>query len=202
VLRWTLKSLVFGTVFVALSAAPAYARTATEATMVSENAGAASHAIRSTQSTGSTKSSQTTMMALAHGVVFQLNEIRSAHGLPPLTLNTQLSAAAEQHTSEMITDGYFAHESHDGAAFWKRLGSYTNSAKHSWGVGENLLWSAGEVESSEALKLWMESPDHRANILSPDWRQIGIAAVHADSAPGAFGDGPVTVITTDFGVRT
>jgi uncharacterized protein YkwD len=49
--------------------------------------------------------------------------------------------------------------------------------------------------------MWMASPEHRRNILDPTWREIGIAAVHAASAPGTYGGQPVTVITTDFGVR-
>jgi uncharacterized protein YkwD len=51
------------------------------------------------------------------------------------------------------------------------------------------------------MKLWMASPEHRANILNPAWRQIGIAAVNSPSAPGTYGGHDVTVVTTDFGVR-
>jgi uncharacterized protein YkwD len=143
------------------------------------------------------------MQSLAHGVLYELNRIREQHGLPPLTTNRDLQTAAQQHTSEMISDGYFAHDSFDGAAFWKRLSAYTSRAPHgSWSVGENLLWSSPDVGAVEALKLWMESPEHRANILSRDWRQIGIAAVYADPAPGTYGNAPVTVITTDFGARS
>jgi uncharacterized protein YkwD len=47
----------------------------------------------------------------------------------------------------------------------------------------------------------MASPEHRQNILTARWREIGISAIHSDSAPGTFGGRPVTVITTDFGVR-
>ena len=204
-LRWLLKATLAGAAVLALAAAPADARLATELTLVTDQAGAANHATGATRSTSAARTSatgQTTMAVLARGVLFELNRIRAEHHLALLTLNTDLSTAAAQHTSEMITDGYFAHESHDGAAFWKRMTGYTNGAQHSWSVGENLLWSAGAVNSNEALKLWMDSPEHRANILSPDWRQIGIAAVHAASAPGTFGDSAVTVITTDFGVRT
>ncbi len=49
--------------------------------------------------------------------------------------------------------------------------------------------------------MWMRSPEHRANILAPRWREVGIAAVHLDSAPGLFRGLPVTIVTTDFGVR-
>ena len=47
----------------------------------------------------------------------------------------------------------------------------------------------------------MGSPGHRANLLSPRWREIGIAAVHAASAPGVYGGHEVTIVTADFGVR-
>jgi uncharacterized protein YkwD len=46
----------------------------------------------------------------------------------------------------------------------------------------------------------MNSPEHRANILDPNWREIGISAQHA-AAPGTYKGLEVTVITTDFGVR-
>jgi uncharacterized protein YkwD len=48
--------------------------------------------------------------------------------------------------------------------------------------------------------MWMHSPEHRANILDSRWREIGVAAVHT-TAGGTYGNQPVTIITTDFGVR-
>src|ERR671936_645281 len=63
------------------------------------------------------------------------------------------------------------------------------------------LRSSPDVDPGGALHMWMNSPEHRANILNARWRQIGISAVHVDAAPGMFGGDPVTVITTDFGVR-
>jgi uncharacterized protein YkwD len=53
----------------------------------------------------------------------------------------------------------------------------------------------------KAVELWLGSHDHRQNILSPTWREIGVAAVHASTSTGEYGGGPVTIITTDFGVR-
>jgi uncharacterized protein YkwD len=145
---------------------------------------------------------QTSVQALAGGVLVQLNAIRTAHGLVPLKPNALLSAAAKAHSSEMLADGYFAHNSHDGAPFFKRLTPYSRpTAPGYWSVGENLLWSSPNVDAASALRLWMASPEHRRNILTSSWREIGIAAIHADSAPGTYGGQPVTVITTDFGVR-
>ena len=102
----------------------------------------------------------------------------------------------------MGTDGYFAHASFDGTTYWKRIEQwYPLVGLPVWSVGENLLWSSPDLTPATALKMWMHSPEHRANILNPNWREIGIAAVHSDGAPGAFGGQPVTIITTDFGVR-
>ncbi|HEY3922557.1 MAG TPA: CAP domain-containing protein [Gaiellaceae bacterium] len=145
---------------------------------------------------------ETRVQSLNAGVLVQLNAIRTQHGLVPLTLNAQLSTAARGHSEQMLADGYFAHNSYDGSAFWKRMADYERGASNGyWSVGENLLWSSPTVDAVQALKLWMASPEHRANILTAKWRQIGIASVHAATASGAFGNRAVTVITTDFGVR-
>jgi uncharacterized protein YkwD len=145
---------------------------------------------------------QTSRNALAAGVVLQLNAIRTSHGLVPLRPSAPLAAAAAAHSAEMLTEGYFAHDSFDGSPFWKRLSGYVDGAPSGyWSVGENLLWSSPDVDATKALELWMASPEHRRNILTARWREIGVAAIHADAAPGTYGGRAVTVITTDFGVR-
>jgi uncharacterized protein YkwD len=139
---------------------------------------------------------------LDSNVLAKLNDIRVSHGLVPLRANRQLAAAAEAHSTQMLADGYFAHESADGSPFWKRLTGYSTAAPHgTWSVGENLLWSSPDVDAGRAVQLWMASPEHRENILSARWRDIGIAAVHAEAAPGTYGGQAATVITTDFGFR-
>ena len=150
---------------------------------------------------GRSSAGQASVETLDAGVLVQLNAIRASHGLVRLKLNATLSAAAEGHSAEMLADGYFAHNSHNGSPFWKRLTRYSEAAPHGWSVGENLLWSSPEVDASSALRMWMASPEHRRNILDPGWREIGVAAVHANTAPGTYGGRPVTIITTDFGVR-
>jgi uncharacterized protein YkwD len=143
-----------------------------------------------------------TVATLDEGVLEQLNAIRELHGLVPLRPSAQLTASAVAHSEEMAADGYFEHRSADGTAFWRRIERwYPDSDFPFWSVGENLLWSSPGVDPSEALRLWMRSPEHRANILAPRWRQIGVAAVHVDAAPGTYHGLPVTIITTDFGVR-
>jgi uncharacterized protein YkwD len=145
---------------------------------------------------------QTSRNALATGVLVRLNAIRTSHGLVTLRPSASLAAAAAAHSGEMLTEGYFAHDSFDGSPFWKRLTGYVHSAPNGyWSVGENLLWSSPDIDATKALGLWMASPEHRRNILTARWREIGVAAIHADAAPGTYGDRAVTVITIDFGVR-
>ncbi len=140
--------------------------------------------------------------ALSRGVLAQVNAVRRSHGLLALQISASLTAAASQHSHEMAVDGYFAHESRDGSAFDKRVIRYYRDARmHYWSVGENLVWSAPTMSAAQALNLWMHSPEHRANLLTARWREIGVSAVHVASAPGTYGGGPATIVTADFGVR-
>src|SRR5205807_2858912 len=119
-----------------------------------------------------------------------------------LRISAGLSAAARQHSQQMAVDGYFAHESFDGSAFWKRVQRFYGQGRFGyWSVGENLLWSSPDVDASGALQMWMNSPEHRANLLTPRWREIGLSAVHAVGASGVYHGLDVTIVTADFGIR-
>lgn len=142
------------------------------------------------------------MQQLQTGVLAELNATRHQHGLVPLRSSSSLAAAARQHSIEMATRGYFSHTSANGTTFDKRIARFYPMGRYGyWSVGENMLWSSPDIDPAGALRMWMNSPEHKANILNARWRQIGISAVHVDSAPGMYGGAPVTVITTDFGVR-
>ena len=149
------------------------------------------------------RSSQRAALAsLELSVVDQINLIRIAHGLVPLTPSPGLIDAATAHCEQMISDGFFAHTSATGVSFAARVARYYPAAgKVYYSVGENILWSAATIDGSDVIGQWMQSPEHRANILSPKWRQIGVAAFTVPDAQGAFGGQTVTIVTTDFGVR-
>ncbi len=140
--------------------------------------------------------------ALEAAVLANVNQIRAQHGLRTLNLSARLSGAADQQSDAMGAKGFFSHNSADGTAFWKRIRRYyTDRNYRYWSVGENLLWSSPDVDASQALDMWMKSPEHRANLLSSKWREIGLSAVHVQAAPGAFQGLDVTIVTADFGVR-
>lgn len=135
-------------------------------------------------------------------IVRAINRTRARHGLRALRWSRRLTRAARQHSASMAAKGYFAHESPGGGAFWKRIATfYGYRGYRQWSVGENLLWSSPGVSPGGALRMWMNSPPHRENVLSRTWREIGLSAVHAARAPGVYGGSEVTIVTADFGVR-
>jgi uncharacterized protein YkwD len=145
---------------------------------------------------------RSSMQALEAGVLKEINAFRRANGLVPLRLSVKLRLAARQHTAEMAARGYFSHTSADGSKFDRRIARYYSFAKSNyWSVGENLLWSSPDVDAAGALQMWLNSPEHRANLMTKRWREIGLSAVHSASARGTFGGREVTIVTTDFGVR-
>ncbi len=156
-------------------------------------AGAATQPVRATAAANQLESD----------VLGALNSIRRKHGLAPLRLSRPLSSAADAHSRAMGTHGFFAHDSRDGSAFWKRVQRFYGPGGYdTWSVGENLLWSSGKLTAATALELWMKSPGHRKNILTPRWREVGLSALSVQAAQGVFGGRDVVIVTSDFGVRS
>jgi uncharacterized protein YkwD len=140
--------------------------------------------------------------ALEGALIREINEVRRGRGLRPLVGSAKLATAATQHTREMGEQGYFEHESYDSTPFWKRVAQfYPSRGWRSWSVGENLLYSSPDVTAGSGVDMWMNSPPHRANLLSRTWREIGVSAIHFEDAPGEFHGQPVTIVTADFGIR-
>jgi uncharacterized protein YkwD len=105
-------------------------------------------------------------------VVAAMNEYRAQHHLPPVREDARLDAAAEDRMRDMEDLGYWAHQSPDGRSpfVWMQPNGYPMHF-----AGENL---ANGFETTELLVTgWMESPGHRANILSPNFEDCGIAII-------------------------
>ena len=133
----------------------------------------------------------------------QINSFRAAHGLVPLKVNGALVGAADRHSTQMAKLGFFSHNSANGQSFSQRIAqAYTPRGFRSWTVGENLVWGGPNIGAARAFRLWLASAPHRANLLNPRWREIGLGAVHSTSAPGVYRGSAVTVVTADFGART
>lgn len=104
--------------------------------------------------------------------VFELlNQARVEAGEEPLAWSDALAAVAEGHAREMYTMGYFSHHSPVTGGPADRV----EAAGIPYRVtGENLALATSAEAAHEGL---MESPGHRENILLPDYRRVGVAAV-------------------------
>ena len=140
-----------------------------------------------------------TKRALVRATLCVLNAERARHDLSALRLNRSLSTAAGRHSRAMVRERFFSHDSANGASFVDRIRAtgYLAGAT-SWSVGENIAYGSGSRSTPRAIgRAWMNSPGHRANILSESFRQIGIGI--ATGTP--LGSGGATY-TTDFGRRS
>jgi uncharacterized protein YkwD len=157
--------------------------------------------VAATSATGAAASNRSAVRTSDAAIIGRMNVARVQAGLRPLQMNSELTAAAQKHSLEMTEVGYFSHDSADGGSMADRVrASYP--AGRRWTVGETLLrWSPG-VGSRLAVQRWMASPEHRAIILTPAWKDVGCAFVHATAAPGVYDGLAVTVVTCDFGVRS
>ncbi len=130
-----------------------------------------------------------------------LNEQRREAGRGPLRRDSRLGVAADGHARDMAARGYFAHDSLDGRSFFDRIkqAGYLRPNPSTWTVGENIAWGSGRLANpGEIVTAWMASPGHRRNILSADYREIGLGLAEADAA----GNLPArTVYATEFGSR-
>jgi len=121
--------------------------------------------------------------SLEKSIVSELNAVRVERALRPLRQNSQLRAAAERHSREMLARGYFSHASPDGGSFSMRVTRfYRPPPRGGYAVGENLLWRSPSVAASLVVSLWLTSPEHRLILLSPRWRDVGVGAIHAARA--------------------
>lgn len=144
---------------------------------------------------------QTGERAIVRATLCTINAERARRGLGALKLNTRLSAAATTHAADMDARNYFAHDSRGGGSFVDRIrrAGYLAGAR-SWSVGENLAWgSGGRSAPATITQMWMNSPGHRANILSSSFREIGIGVAYG--APVAGGGAPAATYATEFGSR-
>jgi len=149
-----------------------------------------------------THSAATREQSLETLVLQRVNEVRAARGLSRLTAAPGLSRAALTHSRSMVENGFFAHESKNGAAFWQRVKGFYGPRTHGWTVGENLaMFGGGKPDASAIVESWMASAPHRANLLSKLFANAGIAILHDPAAGGVYGGLDTWVVTLDVGAR-
>lgn len=133
-----------------------------------------------------------------------INEERTRRGLSRLQHDRELQEIARYHSSDMVKEGYFAHDSPSGETMEERYGKFgydcrvqMSSTRYASGA-ENIAYTyayrtietnSGRIESYDGneteiarglVRSWMNSPGHRENILRPYWESEGIGVIVAD----------------------
>ncbi len=136
-------------------------------------------------------------------LVKYVNQARAEQGLPKLKVHAALVGAARAHAADMGAQKYFAHDSLDGSSFADRMiaAGYSREGYSSWRAGENIAWGSGLYSApSLIVAQWMDSPAHRAVILTKSFKEIGVGAVSTEGYGSV--DGLVWFFTIDLGGRS
>src|SRR6266571_3602100 len=107
------------------------------------------------------------LSASESSLIRAMNGVRASHGLARLRVDYRLERTARSHSISMLRGQYFGHGS-----FAARLRA---SGAAGPVFGENLAW--GPVSSSWVVNAWLASPEHRANLLRPGFRRVGVGGV-------------------------
>lgn len=117
------------------------------------------------------------------------NDDRESSGLSNLTWSPTLERASAMKAQDMVANSYFAHTSPRGVTPWY----WFEQAKYDFVyAGENLALDF--TESRDVQQAWLDSPTHRANVLSQNYTEIGISAVD-----GMFEGRNTTFVVEFFG---
>jgi uncharacterized protein YkwD len=144
--------------------------------------------------------SHLTTPAATHALQCLINGVRRAHHLRPVRAERHLRFAARRHADDMAGHDYFAHVSPGGSTMEGRIrGAGYLRRVHEWGLGEALAWGDGGAGAPRAiLRGLLASPPHRAILLDPGFRDLGIGVARGAPAAGMPGAGALTV-ALDFG---
>ena len=101
-----------------------------------------------------------------------VNSEREKQGLQPLAFDNQLRDVARAHSQDMFKRGYFSHYTPEGKSPFDRMESAGINYQY---AGENLALAPTTPLAMQGL---MNSPGHRANILSPNFHTVGIGVIN------------------------
>ena len=131
-----------------------------------------------------------------------VNETRRDWGRPSLIRQRNLRRAADWQSDDMVEKDYFSHTSADGDTLSDRLdqANFIPSSDR-WRAGENLAAGRGPMGSAlEIVDGWMNSREHRINLLDPGFSLVGIGVSRGWPGNGVS-DTDAFTITMDLGWR-
>jgi len=118
--------------------------------------------------------------AVADSVIALLNSARNQAGIPSLILSAELTSAAQRHSDDMAKTGRLDHTGSDGSQFWERM----TDAGYSLTTGAENILLRSNANAQAVYNQWRNSPPHQANMMSPEYVEVGVA--YAQSADGTF----------------
>ena len=104
-----------------------------------------------------------------------LNDDRKKRNLAPLQFNSHLSKLAESYARDMIDREFFSHRNPEGQSPFERMQERQIAFNY---AGENIAFNESVYAAQQAF---MHSPEHKANILSPHYTQVGIGVVKSST---------------------
>lgn len=111
-----------------------------------------------------------------------INIERQVYGIPPLEYSTRLERAAIQHSTDMAVHNICSHQLSNGQPFYMNV---FNCGYPMCSVAENV--AAGLSSAVDAFESMFSSPEHRPNLMNPDFTQIGVSEmVNANSTNRFF----------------
>ncbi|MBA3944430.1 MAG: CAP domain-containing protein [Herpetosiphonaceae bacterium] len=112
-----------------------------------------------------------------------INAQRGGAGLAPLRVSSTLMTIAQSYSQVQAQQASISHTGPDGANPGQRL----DRSGYKWAAyGENL--AAGQSSADAVVTSWMNSPEHRANILNSTFRDVGVGLTHRSGDPSHFFD--------------
>jgi uncharacterized protein YkwD len=125
------------------------------------------------------------------------NWARAQQGLAPLKVNATLDAAGDAKLGADLSCGAFTHTP-CGNPFSNVFASYLTGAT-SYTIGENIAWGTGAFGTPRGtMDAWLNSDDHRANILDSRYTELGIGYQPDETFLGYSG---ATLWSQEFGTR-
>ena len=115
-----------------------------------------------------------------------INSERAKTGAQPLAFDNDLSESAEGHSKWMLAADVFSHTGSGGSSATQRMKAAGYVLQGSWATGENIAWATTRAPTGyqDEVKLLhtnlMNSSGHRANLLNPNFREVGLGVEVGD----------------------
>lgn len=124
-------------------------------------------------------------------IIELVNEERVKNNMPKFSTSSKLNSSADAKAIDIFEKKYWAHNSPSGLTPWKIISNAGYNYKY---AGENL--AEGYLKPDEVVQAWMDSPTHSENILSKNYKDIGVS-----TKSGVLFGRTTTLVVLHLGVK-